>query len=68
MGQPVVRFEVLGQDGPKLWSFCSEMFGWQIDSSNPMQYGIVARDGNTNPEGIGIGGGMVSGRASTPVT
>jgi uncharacterized protein len=34
------------------------MFGWQIDSDNPMNYGLVQRDGNTNPEGVGIGGGV----------
>ena len=26
-----------------------------------MNYGIVAREGNTNPEGIGIGGGIGPG-------
>lgn len=52
MAQPVVHFEVHGKDGKKLQDFYSKLFGWSIDSSNPMHYGIVAAtDG-------GIGGGI----------
>jgi uncharacterized protein len=58
MGQPVVHFEVIGQDGDKLRSYFSELFGWEIDADNPMNYGMVQREGNTNPDGIGIGGGI----------
>ena len=61
MGQPVVHFEVIGKDGDRLQSYYSELFGWQIDSNNPMNYGIVQRDGNTNSEGAGIGGGVGAG-------
>ena len=61
MGQPVVHFEVIGKDGDKLQSYYSELFGWKIDSDNPMKYGIVQRDGNTNAGGVGIGGGVGSG-------
>jgi predicted enzyme related to lactoylglutathione lyase len=70
MGRPVVHFEVLGKDGPRLWNFYSELFGWQIDTSNPMQYGIVSREENTNSDGIGIGGGVgvVPGEYSGHVT
>jgi predicted enzyme related to lactoylglutathione lyase len=58
MGQPVVHFEVVGKDGPALWSFYSDLFGWEIDTNNPMNYGIVQREGNTSPDGTGIGGGV----------
>jgi predicted enzyme related to lactoylglutathione lyase len=61
MGQPVVHFEVVGKDANKLQRYYSELFGWEIDSNNPMNYGIVPRDGNVNPEGIGIGGGIGTG-------
>lgn len=61
MGQPVVHFEVIGKDGARLQSYYSELFGWQIDSENPMGYGIVQRDGNTNSDGAGIGGGVAGG-------
>ncbi len=58
MGQAVVHFEIMGNDTGKLWSFYSDLFGWKINSDNPMNYGIVDRDGNTNADGIGIGGGV----------
>jgi len=58
MGQPVVHFEIIGSDADKLRSYYSDLFGWEFDSDNPMNYGIVQRDGNTNAEGIGIGGGV----------
>ena len=61
MGQPVVHFEVIGKDAEKLHSYYSELFGWEIDADNPMNYGIVQRDGNTNPDGVGIGGGVGAG-------
>jgi predicted enzyme related to lactoylglutathione lyase len=58
MGQPVVHFEIMGKDAEKLRSYYSELFGWQIETDNPMNYGIVAREGNTNRHGVGIGGGI----------
>jgi len=58
MGQPVVHFEVIGKDGAKLQDFYSELFGWEIDADNSMNYGMVPRDGNTTDDGIGIGGGV----------
>ncbi len=58
MGQPVVHFEIMGKDGEKLRSYYSELFGWEIDADNPMNYGIVQRDGNTGTDGVGIGGGV----------
>jgi uncharacterized protein len=61
MGQPVVHFEVIGKDGEKLQSYYSELFGWEIDANNPMKYGTVQREGNTNADGVGIGGGVGTG-------
>jgi uncharacterized protein len=61
MGQPVVHFEVIGKDGEKLQGYYTELFGWEIDANNPMKYGMVAREGNVNAEGVGIGGGVGSG-------
>ena len=61
MGQPVVHFEIVGKDAEKLQGYYAELFGWEIDASNPMSYGIVARQGNTNAEGVGIGGGVGAG-------
>jgi predicted enzyme related to lactoylglutathione lyase len=61
MGQPVVHFEIIGKDGQKLQRYYGELFGWEIDPNNPMNYGIVQREGNTNPDGAGIGGGVAAG-------
>jgi predicted enzyme related to lactoylglutathione lyase len=59
MGQPVVHFEVIGKDGEKLRSYYSELFGWQFgDPIGPTNYAVVQRDGNTNADGVGIGGGV----------
>ncbi|HEV7804681.1 MAG TPA: VOC family protein [Solirubrobacteraceae bacterium] len=61
MGQPVVHFEITGRDAPKLHSYYSELFGWEINADNPMNYGIVAREDNLGDDGIGIGGGIAQG-------
>jgi uncharacterized protein len=58
MGQPVVHFEILGKDVEQLKSYYSQLFGWEIDSNNPVNYGIVPREGNVSADGIGIGGGV----------
>jgi predicted enzyme related to lactoylglutathione lyase len=39
MGQAVVHFEVIGKDGARLQSFFGELFGWDIDTNTPMNYG-----------------------------
>jgi uncharacterized protein len=62
MGQPVVHFEVVGNDAGKLHSFYSAMFDWKINAV-PMGdgvYGMVGREDNLNADGIGIGGGVGS--------
>jgi uncharacterized protein len=61
MGQAVVHFEIAGKDPDKLQGYFSELFGWDIDADNEFKYGIVAREGNTNADGIGIGGGISGG-------
>ncbi len=60
MGQPVVHFEVIGKDGDKLRSYYSDLFGWEFNTDNPMNYGVVQRDGNTTADGAGIGGGVAT--------
>ena len=62
MGQPVVHFEIVGKDGDKLRSYYSELFGWQFgDTMGPMNYAVTPRDGNTNADGVGVGGGVGTG-------
>jgi uncharacterized protein len=53
MGQPVVHFEVIGLDGDKLREYYGQLFGWEFDTSNPMDYGLV--------NGAGLGGGVAKG-------
>lgn len=73
MGQPVVHFEIIGADGPALHRPYAQLFGWEINADNPMNYGIVAREGNVNADGVGIGGGVAGyegvgkGEVSIPV-
>jgi hypothetical protein len=66
MGQPVVHFEVIGKDGAGLQSFYSDLFGWKIDADNPMNYGIVQREGGAPADGGGIGGGIGVGPEGYP--
>ena len=66
MGAPVVHFEVVGQDGKALSEFFSALFSWEIDSNNPIGYGMVSRAGNLNAEGIGIGGGIMGAVPGMP--
>jgi uncharacterized protein len=58
MGAAVVHFEIAGANAEQLWSFYSSMFGWDVNSDNPMNYGIVDRTTNSNADGIGLGGGI----------
>lgn len=59
MGAPVVHFEIIGKDPDRLKNYYSELFGWEINSDNPMNYGIVQP--NRNQGGSGIGGGIGPG-------
>src|SRR5437762_13561970 len=43
----------MGRDGKKTQSFYSSLFGWQIDTNNPMEYGMVQPQ-----DGRGTGGGV----------
>jgi predicted enzyme related to lactoylglutathione lyase len=54
MSHPVVWFEVMGKDGARLQRFYTELFGWKIDTSSPMKYGLVeATQGRGIPGGVG---------------
>ena len=53
MGHPVVHFEVIGKDGKALQDYYSQLFGWEIDAGNEMNYGLIDREG--------IGGGIAGG-------
>jgi uncharacterized protein len=59
MGQPVIHFEIIGRDGPKLREYYGELFGWEFgDPIGPTNYAVTDRDANLNTDGVGIGGGV----------
>ena len=50
---PIYHFEVVGKDGKALQRYYSDLFGWQLDTSNPGGYGIS--DPSTTGVAVGIG-------------
>ena len=54
MGAPVTHFEIISRNGEQMKEFYSKLLGWEINSNNPMNYGLV------QPQGRGIGGGVGS--------
>jgi len=57
MGKPVVHFEVIGRDAPKLQKFYGTLFDWNVDTSNPGGYGTITPESAGMNGGIGGGGG-----------
>ena len=53
MANEIVHWEVVWKDGKAAGEFYSKLFGWEIDTNNPQEYGVVAA-----PEGGGVGGGV----------
>jgi predicted enzyme related to lactoylglutathione lyase len=49
---PIAHLEVTGQDGAKLQSFFSDLFGWQLNADNPMNYGTATLSDDV---GVGVG-------------
>lgn len=64
----MVHFEILGKDPEKLKGYYAELFGWDIDSNNPLNYGMVQREGNLTPNWIGIAGGIGAAPRATTAT
>ncbi len=69
MAQPVVHFEIIGNDPASLRRYYCDLFGWEFDTSGPVSaavsqagnYGFVDRiptgDGGGIPGGVGGGPG-----------
>jgi predicted enzyme related to lactoylglutathione lyase len=53
MSSPLIHIEVAGKDAGKLQSFYSEEFGWEINSDNAMNYGMVNLGSEQVAGGIG---------------
>jgi predicted enzyme related to lactoylglutathione lyase len=60
MACKVVHFEVLGKDGANLQKFYGDLFDWEINADNPMNYGLV-----TGADGS-VGGGIGSAQEGMP--
>lgn len=54
MGHPVVHFEINARDAKAAQRFYQDLFGWGIDTNNPMDYGMI----DTRAQGRGISGGI----------
>ena len=67
MANPVVHFEIIGTDAPKLRTYYGQLFGWEANTNSPVvkevseagNYGFVAR--LVTPDGSGILGGIGGG-------
>jgi predicted enzyme related to lactoylglutathione lyase len=67
MGQPVVHFEVIGNDPQKLRDYYTGLFGWEFQTPSPVaqevsepgSYGFL--DLVTSEDGTGIRGGVGGG-------
>jgi predicted enzyme related to lactoylglutathione lyase len=57
MGNKIIHVEVVGKDGPALQKFYSDVFGWDLDTSNPDGYGMLRQD----PLTAGIGAAQDGG-------
>ncbi len=64
MPNPVVHFEIIGADAPKLHSFYRDLFGWKVDANNEWNYGMVETGGEGGING-GIGVEMGGGKRVT---
>jgi uncharacterized protein len=62
VGPGVVHWEVQAKDPVKQQTFFADLFGWAIDTNNPMNYGMVA-----STEGA-IGGGIGQATDASRVT
>ena len=57
MPNPVVHFEIIGKDAAATQKFYADLFDWNVNADNPMNYGTVSAQ-----EDKGIGGGVAAGQ------
>jgi uncharacterized protein len=65
MAGAVVHFEITGTDAARLRSFYTELFGWKINTDNPMGYGIVESEEASSGD-PGLPGGIAQGPEGYP--
>lgn len=54
MKNAVVHFEVISANSNESKKFYSELFSWEVDSNNPMNYGLISTRSDEGIQG-GIG-------------
>jgi predicted enzyme related to lactoylglutathione lyase len=72
MGNPVVHFEIIGNQPDELRDFYGDLFAWEFDTDSPVaeavseagNYGFVDR--YTTDDGTGIRGGVGGGAHHSP--
>jgi predicted enzyme related to lactoylglutathione lyase len=64
--RPIVHFEIHGKDAKRLQDLYAKLFDWQIDTNNPINYGLVS-PGVGGPE-EGVGGGITTSPTAPFVT
>ncbi len=72
MRNPVVHFEIIGDDPSRLRSYYAKLFGWEFQTgdaateavSQPGNYGFV--NGSTTGDATGINGGVGGGHGYEP--
>lgn len=64
MPNPVVHWEIVSDThGKELQRFYADLFGWQVDTNNPFDYGLV-----DTQSGRGVNGGIGPTTGPTRVT
>jgi predicted enzyme related to lactoylglutathione lyase len=67
VANPIVHWEIQAKDAGRQQQFYAEVFGWKIDSNNPMNYGMVSSGMGEGGINGGIGGGMPEAPARVTV-
>ena len=60
-GNPIGWWEITGKDAAKSQKFYADLFGWNVDANNPMNYGMVMGDGHA------VGGGIAGSMDGKPL-
>jgi predicted enzyme related to lactoylglutathione lyase len=53
MANPVIWFQVMGQDGQRLRRFYGELFGWKMQVDDATDYGYIAAEEQGIRGGVG---------------
>jgi hypothetical protein len=66
MGQPVVHFEITGEDPAMLRTFYSTLFSWKVSANHSPGYWLVQSEHSPWRQGPGISGAIGAGPPGHP--